>query len=668
MKKTNSIRRTAPARRRIEPGPVDTMDDMHEFEEGLYFGEDARAFRAILISLVALDTANQQRPSLTRSATIQSPAAVPSTTDGGFPRMWQTNGSSLRRFDSLHSRSDDHLPLQKTLPLRSSLMRETHMSTASLPYLEGSNQRPQTPPVQQISSGARSRVVADLNEHYNSDEDIPETVIFDNVPISPVAQTHRFESPSSPRFGNPSGAGHRDTFSDQAASISNTQQSRQGLRPQSYHEFLLNDMDADTRQLTAQLNDHHTQQMAHAHETNSAFLYNQPKPIKSRSDRKLSAKNLVENLRPVIDYRVEALPISKEKEAILACTRPTHLPPKSKKEEKKHLKEYEKLMFGSFEAERKSQKRLSKEVTQKAKHLANSADTWTNQIIPHFATAIKDPRTRQLWWSGLPNRVRGRIWSICIGNALTVNEDTFRVALSKSLETEERLRKDSENDTDDNDPQLLTMESYTLLETSVSKTFVDLSIFQKGGPLHESLVQVLKAYLYYRQDVMVAYIEGVNYIAGLLLLYLPPMQTFITLVNVLNRALPLAIYTRDEPVLNRFVAIFLTRLSQSLPQLHKRLVTELQIPPLLYLEPMLVSLLTKQAPIDISSRIFDIYAFEGDAFLMQAIIGVFASLEHALYGTVEEVLSVLSGIDKEHTWEKNLREEDFIKKCRTSNW
>lgn len=574
------------------------------------------------------------------------------------------NRSSSLGPNNLHSRSAEHLPTERNVPQRSQLAREINLSTTSLPYLNLEAQTSVASSIQQVRQGPPNPTVGDLDELDDTDEDVPEIIVFDNVPLSPVAPYSVGEKTSPPRLERLQTIPDLATLAQRDNSGEHLHESN--TRPLSYHESLLSEMDADTRQLTAQLNDHHTQKL-HAQAIGSNMNSTNPhSPARTRSDRKASARRIVENLRPVIDQRLESVPISKEKEAILACTRPTHLPPKSRKEEKKHLKEYEKLMFGSLEATKKSQKRQSKEVTQKAKHLTDSADTWTNQILPHFATAVKDPRTRTLWWSGLPNRVRGRIWSICIGNTLSVNEDTFNMALSKSLDTEQFLRERDDHENDDDNHELLTLESYTLLEQSVARTFVDLNIFQKGGPLHESLVQVLKAYLYYRQDVMVSYIEGVNYIAGLLLLYLPPLQTFVTMVNVLNRALPLALYTRDEPVLNRFAAIFMTRLSQSLPRLHKHLHDELQIPPLTYLEPMLVSLLAKQSPVDISSRIFDIYAFEGDAFLMRAVIGVFISLEHALYGTAEEVLVVLSGTDKEHTWEKNLREDDFIKRCRSA--
>lgn len=46
---------------------------------------------------------------------------------------------------------------------------------------------------------------------------------------------------------------------------------------------------------------------------------------------------------------IDPLPISKEKEKVLSRTRPSWLPPKDQKEEKKHLKQYQQMMAQSRE-------------------------------------------------------------------------------------------------------------------------------------------------------------------------------------------------------------------------------------------------------------------------------------------------------------------------------
>ncbi|RKF61987.1 putative tbc domain protein [Erysiphe neolycopersici] len=54
------------------------------------------------------------------------------------------------------------------------------------------------------------------------------------------------------------------------------------------------------------------------------------------------------------EMMIEPLPISKEKEAVLSRTRPSWLPPKDPAEERRHLKEYERMIANFLEAGRKN--------------------------------------------------------------------------------------------------------------------------------------------------------------------------------------------------------------------------------------------------------------------------------------------------------------------------
>jgi len=71
------------------------------------------------------------------------------------------------------------------------------------------------------------------------------------------------------------------------------------------------------------------------------------------SMEKLSrAKTSTVELPPLMmnNVMIDPLPISKEKEKVLSRTRPSWLPPKSQKEERKHLREYQRMMEFSLEA------------------------------------------------------------------------------------------------------------------------------------------------------------------------------------------------------------------------------------------------------------------------------------------------------------------------------
>jgi hypothetical protein len=472
---------------------------------------------------------------------------------------------------------------------------------------------------------------------YSSDESIPEDLELGNIPLSPALAD---ETPEE------------EDVLTKASRLTSSQ------------DVYLAALNSDTQRLTADLSAHVGQ--LNLQEVRQPVQFDLHITHKTKAERKASAKAAVSQLHPMLDKRIETLPISREKEAHLTCTRPTFLPPKSKREEKKHLKEYERLLRGSLESEHKVQRKKYKQVNNKAKHLVNSVEQWDKSILPHFATAIRDPRTRVLWWSGLPSRVRGRVWSTCIGNALSVTPETFRVAFEKSKLLEEQVMRPS-TPSSTTQSQLLTTDQFVSLRHAVNATFSDLRIFQPGGPLHDSLLQVLMAYLYYRQDV--GFVAGASYIAALLLLNMTPEQSFIALVNLLNRALPLALYTRDEAVLNRFLATFSKHFQEKLPKLHRHLQHDLQLPPTRYLLPMLYSLFAERAPVDVTSRLWDIYFFEGDLFLMRAALGIMVQLEHALYGTAEEVLSVLAGQGKEaDTWRRNLQSEDGFIEVVQSVW
>lgn len=72
---------------------------------------------------------------------------------------------------------------------------------------------------------------------------------------------------------------------------------------------------------------------------------------RSSSESKRGSKGPIE-LPPLqkSNIMIDPLPISKEKERVLTRTRPSWLPPKDQREEKKHLREYKQMMAKSREA------------------------------------------------------------------------------------------------------------------------------------------------------------------------------------------------------------------------------------------------------------------------------------------------------------------------------
>jgi hypothetical protein len=80
-------------------------------------------------------------------------------------------------------------------------------------------------------------------------------------------------------------------------------------------------------------------------------LQNGISSLRSSTESKRESKTTIE-LPPLqkSNIMIDPLPISKEKEKVLTRTRPSWLPPKDQKEEKRHLKEYKRMMAMSREA------------------------------------------------------------------------------------------------------------------------------------------------------------------------------------------------------------------------------------------------------------------------------------------------------------------------------
>jgi hypothetical protein len=128
-----------------------------------------------------------------------------------------------------------------------------------------------------------------------------------------------------------------------------------------------------------------------------------------------------------------------------------------------------------------------------------------------------------------------------------------------------------------------------------------------------------------------------------MILNLSAPTSFITLANILNRATPAAFLTSNTQSTSTTYTSVLHLLETKLPNLHAHLENpRLELAPAEYLEPILQSLFCNQRfGMDIASRIWDVYVFEGDDLLIHAACATLAKLEGKLYGSKEEILDVL---------------------------
>lgn len=125
--------------------------------------------------------------------------------------------------------------------------------------------------------------------------------------------------------------------------------------------------------------------------------------------------------------------------------------------------------------------------------------------MPNWDRLIRERRTRELWWLGIPPRSRGLIWQRAAGNGLELVEITYNTALKRAKEMDVELQRQ---------PESLVQQAqrernwFQAIRRDARSSIWGLGIFRPGGPLHEVLVDVLMAYSMYRSDV--GYVHGTH--------------------------------------------------------------------------------------------------------------------------------------------------------------
>ena len=162
------------------------------------------------------------------------------------------------------------------------------------------------------------------------------------------------------------------------------------------------------------------------------------------------------------------------------------------------------MMTMSLEAERKKEKEMLSKTTCRDDTASSLLRIWEEHVLPNWEDTTRSKRTRELWWRGIAPRSRGAVWTKAIGNELGLSDSSYTAALRRAQALEKTIERGSQL-TPDEERKKSWLDKISI---DAKNTFAELKIFQPEGPLHESLVNVLKAYAMYRSDV--GYISGTS--------------------------------------------------------------------------------------------------------------------------------------------------------------
>lgn len=416
------------------------------------------------------------------------------------------------------------------------------------------------------------------------------------------------------------------------------------------------DLSDEARHLSAALEEHAERLSMEIHGSGANSVASSP-PRPNMSKQRAQTTILEMPLVQKGSVMIDPLPISKEKQAALTRTRPSWLPPKCQKEERKHIREWEQMMARAAEINKKRAVK-EKEASEDREELKDSiARIWEQHVLPNWDTVVGEPRTRELWWRGVTPGSRGQVWQKAIGNELELSQASFEAALNRANECEEKMFEMPVEER----RQSKEAPWFEGIARDISTACPEMTAPEERISFQNALRDVLKAYAMYRSDI--GYIYGTHLIAGMLCSHMKPSDAFVALANLLNRPLPLAFLVHDTAAMSRAYDLVLGTLKYKFSKLHAHLTSETTgLKPEDYLDPMFRCLFSYNMTTEHVSRVWDIYVFEGDKALVRAAVAVFGKLEGKLYGTRDEILDIMSWRNEKKWWLGS--EEDFIRAVR----
>ncbi len=357
--------------------------------------------------------------------------------------------------------------------------------------------------------------------------------------------------------------------------------------------------------------------------------------------------------------------------------RPTNLPKKTAEEEERHrqiVREYlEENLRQTKRKEQEAREKRRKE-EEREKRLSELQTVWDHDILPHWNEVKYEVRVKTLWREGIPPAVRGKVWMLALGNKGCITPELFNICTAKAKRVHElfdRIKSIERNMAGGSEPDKKLAEelakanlelsqhaqpeskerSIAGIQYDLPRTFPELGFFKRGGGFYEDLEQVLEAFVINRPDI--GYVQGMSYIAGMLLLVMDKFKAFVCLSNIISSWMLLPFFRGDEVQITRRLQLFKQLLHLNSPELCEQFESE-GILPQHYLFEWVVTIFVKSLDLSVACKVWDLFVLEGDLMIFRVAIAMLKMIEKdVMQCSMDTILMSLKGMAKKIVDDKN---------------
>lgn len=167
-----------------------------------------------------------------------------------------------------------------------------------------------------------------------------------------------------------------------------------------------------------------------------------------------------------------------------------------------------------------------------------------------------------------------------------------------------------------------------LIDIDITRTFPELKTFD--GPQQQRMKRVLNAYAGYNPRV--GYCQGMNFVAGLLLLVSDSEEeSFAVMVKLMDhKEFGLAGFYMDRlPLLRRYLRACNTLVAETVPELREHFIRE-SVKPAVYLHQWFITLFINCFPLSMVMIIWDVIVCEGLPVILRIAVSILQVLKDSL--------------------------------------
>ncbi len=228
---------------------------------------------------------------------------------------------------------------------------------------------------------------------------------------------------------------------------------------------------------------------------------------------------------------------------------------------------------------------------------------WMEKALPKWKeVSAKEKVKAARRGGGIPTSIRGQVWIQAIGNALQLTDEQFQEASAarEGVETDEAI---------------------ALIRHDVPRTFHRLELFVNPQETFTiDLVRVLEGFA--RAKGSPGYVQGMSYLAGLLLLNMSPFDAWVCLSNLIRTShMFLSIFKMNVGGIVQHARIFEMVLSEEMGDVYARL-HDFKITSDHYLLDWWMTLFCRKLPLRLVARIWDLFLLGGEIELHKAAVAL----------------------------------------------